>query len=260
MNVWFRATWLIFATSLPRLLRSRRALLVLGLVLVPAALAWVAAATSTRAKPVELAVNGGWVLLVQVIVPLASLVLGSSAIAEEVEDRTITYLYTRPMPRSSLLIGRWCAIALAITAMLALAVWLFVAAAGTARGDDQPIDVGVWRPLGTAALAGGIAYTALAAALGAFVKNPIVVGLGYAFAVEGFLANLPGKNQLLTVQHYLRSLIAADGSDSWAQAESFVVAGFESGPTAATTLACVVVFALVAGSWRVTKRQFVMSA
>jgi hypothetical protein len=109
-------------------------------------------------------------------------------------------------------------------------------------------------------LAGALAYSALAAALGAFVRNPIVVGLGYAFAVEGFLANLPGRNQLLTVQHYLRSLIAADGSKAWSQVEGLAAAGFEDARTAAFTVAGIVVLSLLLGSWRITRREFVMAS
>jgi len=260
MRALAAASWLMFVTSLPRLLRSRRVLLVLLLALVPALLAWVTTKISSRPEPVEFAVNGGWLLLVQVVTPLASLILGSAAVAEEVEDRTLTYLYTRPMPRAALLLGRWAAIALVLLALLALSTWLFLVAASGARGGGPEIGADVARPLASAVLAGGLAYSALAAALGAFVKNPIVVGLGYAFAVEGFLANLPGRNQLLTVQHYLRSLIVADGSKTWADVEGFVGAGFVHGTTATFTLTAIVVASLVLGSLRVTRREFVMTS
>ncbi len=260
MRALFAATWLILATSLPRLLRSRRALLVVLLALGPALVAWIATKVSGRPAPAELAVNGGWLLLVQVVTPLASLILGSAAVAEEVEDRTLTYLFTRPMPRAALLLGRWAAIALALLAVLAVATGLFLLAASGARGKGPAIDPGITRPLFTAVLSGALAYSALAAALGAFVRNPIVVGLGYAFAVEGFLANLPGRNQLLTVQHYLRSLIIADGSEAWGKVESLVTVGFVDARTAAFTLAGIVLIALALGSWRIARREFVMAS
>lgn len=260
MSALARASWLLFSIHLPRLLRSRRVLLVLLLALVPAALAGVVSQLSGRIAPGTLAVSGGWMLLVQVVVPLASLILGSAAVAEEVEDRTLTYLYTRPMPRAALLLGRWCAIALVLLAILALGTGLFLWASTGARGKGPAIDAGVTWPLLAAVIAGGLAYSALAAALGSFVKNPIVVGLGYAFAVEGFLANLPGRNQLLTVQHHLRSVIAANGSEAWAKVEGFAEAGFEDGRTSAWVIAGIVAFALLAGSWRLARREFVMSS
>ena len=33
-----------------------------------------------------------------------------------------------------------------------------------------------------------------------------IIGLGYVFAIEGFLSNLPGKMQVLTIQYYLRAV------------------------------------------------------
>jgi ABC-2 type transport system permease protein len=255
-----RSTWIVFSTHLPRLLRSRRTLLVLVVALGPALLAWLVTRLAERPAPVELATNGGWLLFVQLVTPLAGLVLGSAAVAEEVEDRTLTYLFTRPMPRAALLLGRWAAIALVLIAILLLGAWLFLQACAGARGEGPPIDAGVTRPLVKATLAGGLAYSALAAALGAFVKHPIVVGLGYAFAVEGFLANLPGRNQVLTVQYHLRSLMVADASPAWGRVEGLEGLTFGDPRTSAYVIAAIVVLALAFGSWRIARREFVLAA
>jgi ABC-type transport system involved in multi-copper enzyme maturation permease subunit len=255
-----RSTALVFTATLPRLLRARRTLLVAVIAFAPAGFAMLLAKLSAKPSPALLAVAGGWLFLVQVVVPLASLILASAAVAEEVEDRTLTYLFTRPMPRAALLLGRWLGIVLILSLVFALATWAFLSAAAAARGEGPDIDSGITWPLFAAVLAGVWAYTALAAALGAFVKHPIVVGLCYTFAVEGFLANLPGRNQLLTVQFHLRSLIAAHGSPLWGEAEGFASTGFESGRTAGIVLAGIVLGALLVGSWRISRREFVLSA
>jgi ABC-type transport system involved in multi-copper enzyme maturation permease subunit len=254
------SSWLLFRTHLPRLLRARRTLLVLLGALLPAGIALLVAGFARRSSSGELAVAGGWMVLVQVVVPLCALVLGSAAVAEEVEDRTITYLFTRPMPRAALLLGRFAAIAVVLLCVLALGTELFLQAAGRASRAGPAIDAGVRGPLYAAVLCGGLVYGALAAALGAFVRHPIVVGLGYAFAVEGFLANLPGRNQALAVQHHLRSLIAAHGSPAWGKVEGFASQAFEPGATALTVLAAITVLALALGAWRLTRREFVLSA
>ncbi len=262
MKALLSATWLLFVTHLPRLLRSRRTLLVLIVALIPAAIAWIVTSVALKRSPSPgaVATMGGWILLMQVVVPLTALVMGSAAVAEEVEDRTLTYLFTRPMPRAALLLGRWAAIAVVLTVILALATWLFLVAAGRARGEGPQLDAGVRWPLATAVLMGGLAYSAAAAALGAFVRYPIVIGLGYAFAVEGFLANLPGKNQMLTLQHHLRSWIMAQGSETWSRFEKFTTAGTVDARTAAFVLVGVVVVALAVGSWRLSRREFLLSA
>lgn len=260
MSALLRSTWLVFAATLPRFLRARRTWLVFVLAFVPAGFAWTAASLNAKLSPGLLAVTIGWLFLVQVVVPLASLILASAAVAEEVEDRTLTYLFTRPMPRAALLLGRWLGIVTILSLVLALATWAFLAATSTARGSGAELDAGITWPLLFAVLAGTWAYTALAASLGAFVKHPIVVGLCYTFAVEGFLANLPGRNQLLTVQYHLRSSIAAHGSKTWSQVEGFAAIGFEDGRTAAIVLGAIVIGALAVGCWRITRREFVLSA
>ncbi len=255
-----RSTWLVFTATLPRLLRARRTLLVAVLAFAPAAFSWIASQLSTKPSPALLAVSVGWLFLVQVVVPLGSLILASAAVAEEVEDRTLTYLFTRPMPRPALLLGRWLGIVLCLAVIFAAATWLFLAGAARARGEGPPIDDGIRGPLFLAVLAGVAAYSALAASLGAFVKHPIVVGLAYAFAVEGLLANLPGRNQLLTVQYHLRSLIAAHGSTAWSKVEEFSSSQFEDGTVAAWVIAGIVAGALLLGSWRIARREFLVSS
>ncbi|MBL8862821.1 MAG: ABC transporter permease [Planctomycetes bacterium] len=255
-----QASALHAAMHLPRLLRSRRTLIVLLLALAPALVAWLAGRLNSSNAPGEIAIAVGWIFVLQLVVPLVGLVSGSAAIADEVEDRTLTYLFTRPMPRASLLLGRWAASALLLTAMLGLGVGLFLQAAALARGAGQPLEWGIGAPLLCATLAGGLVYSALAAALGCFVKNPIVVGLAYAFAVEGFLANLPGKNQVLTVQFHLRSLLAQHASPAWAQFEGFTGAGLLEGTTSAAVLGCLTLGALLAGAWRLSRREFVLAS
>src|SRR2546430_10257055 len=60
-----------------------------------------------------------WILYIRIIVPLLGVFYGTSLIADEVEDKTITYLFTRPIPRSAVLFGKYFAY-LACTVLLVL--------------------------------------------------------------------------------------------------------------------------------------------
>src|SRR5207247_11419601 len=60
-----------------------------------------------------------WLLYIRFIVPVLGVFYGTALIADEVEDRTITYLFTRPIPRASVLIGKYCAY-LVLTLLLVL--------------------------------------------------------------------------------------------------------------------------------------------
>ena len=60
-----------------------------------------------------------WFLFLRFIVPMLGIFYGTSLIADEVEDKTITYLFTRPIPRSAVLIGKYLAY-LASTVLIVL--------------------------------------------------------------------------------------------------------------------------------------------
>jgi ABC-type transport system involved in multi-copper enzyme maturation permease subunit len=261
MIAFVRTTTLIARAHLARLLTSKRALFCLLLSLFPAAVALAIASAARRPGPSAVAAHMGWMLELQTIMPLVALIAGSAVVAEEIEDRTITYLFTRPIPRAALLFGRYLSTIVFLLSVFALATFLLLAAASRATGDrGGPIVPAISEPLYAAVLIGVIVYAALFAALGAFFKHPMVVGLGYAFAIEGFLANLPGKNQALTIQYHLRSLIAERGSDAFTRIVGFRTTAFESGARALVVLALVLALALLLGAWRISRRQIELTA
>ena len=50
-----------------------------------------------------------WVFFVRFSVPVLGVFYGTSLIADEVDDKTITYLFTRPIPRGGVLLGKYLA-------------------------------------------------------------------------------------------------------------------------------------------------------
>src|SRR6266487_3516094 len=50
-----------------------------------------------------------WMLFVRFVVPVLGVFYGTSLIADEVDDKTITYLFTRPIPRAAVLLGKYLA-------------------------------------------------------------------------------------------------------------------------------------------------------
>ena len=50
-----------------------------------------------------------WVFYLRFTVPVLGVFYGTSLMADEVEDKTITYLFTRPIPRGAVLIGKYLA-------------------------------------------------------------------------------------------------------------------------------------------------------
>ena len=50
-----------------------------------------------------------WVFYLRFTVPVLGVFYGTSLIADEVEDKTITYLFTRPIPKGAVLVGKYLA-------------------------------------------------------------------------------------------------------------------------------------------------------
>ena len=75
---------------------------------------WVSVSGSTAGRPLTLTGPGMfglmvWVFYLRCTVPVLGVFYGTSLIADEVEDKTITYLFTRPVSRGSVLFGKYLA-------------------------------------------------------------------------------------------------------------------------------------------------------
>lgn len=292
-----RYTLLFWRTSLWRtLLQKRTALIVLG-ASVPPATVWITGFVERPPWPMEAFLIASVVLLLQLYVPLAAVITGSGLLASELEDRTITYLMTSPAPRASILLGRWLAtLTLLFVCTSASVGALGLLAEHRARNfepppprviempargdrpartktiDDTPESVvvaamengrlpdGMLASVLATALIGVTVYSALFAALGARVKYPLIVGLAYIGAIEGALANLPGKSQSLTVQFHLRSYLHSRHPQLWETIGDMTWLGLDSGPRALVTLSIVLVLALGAGCWAISRREYIVTA
>ena len=132
-----------------------------------------------------------WLLFLRFIVPILGVFYGTSLIADEVEDKTITYLFTRPIPRAAVLLGKYLAY-LACTVLHRPAVGDARVLPGRAdrRRQHRGAFPNLVRDLGLLAV-GLAAYGALFAAVGAWLKRPLLVGLFFAFGWEPFALAVP---------------------------------------------------------------------
>lgn len=253
------ATRLLFTAHLSRAFFSKRMVICFGLVCTPIAtalmIAW-RASLGTREIPVEVLEVAGW-CQVQIIVPLIALIMGSAAVAEEVEERTITYLFTRPIPRPCILIGRGAAILIAVSLLLGGSAWTTHAILASCPNEMTPEQLSATglRLLETV-LMGGVVYSTVFAAAGAWFRRPIIVGLGYSFAVEGLFANLPGANGGLAIQFYLKSYLLAGDSVLRREIEESRLLDLVPPDDAVRTLVWVTLAAILLGSFMITRRQY----
>jgi ABC-2 type transport system permease protein len=174
-----------------------------------------------------------------------------------VEDKTITYLFTRPIPRGAVLIGKYLAYvvctSLVVLPSVMLVYFLLVPFAQVpATFLNLVTDLGL--------LALGLAvYGAVFAFVGALFKRPLVIGLVFAFGWEQVAMALPGYMKRFTIAYYLQALVPhampADGVISALQGL------FRDSPGIGVSLAWLAVYLVVflyLAAWTVNRREYVL--
>jgi len=155
------------------------------------------------------AVFGGmiWLLYLRFIVPVLGVFYGTALIADEVDDKTITYLFVRPIPRGAVLVGKYLAyLVTTVFVVLPSVVLLYLLVVPLGRGSLASAFPALLKDLGLLGL-GLAAYGALFAFIGARFKHPLVAGLLFAFGWEQLALVLPGYLRRLTVAYYLQALV-----------------------------------------------------
>lgn len=136
------------------------------------------------------------------LLPLVSAIFSTQVLSAEVEQKTIVYLLTRPIPRSQLILMRslasMTAVAL-VTIMAAVAVSASVFGAG-ALGNEL-----FWRDI-KAILIGSAAYGALFVMISLLVNRAMIVCILIAFVWETAVASLPGSMYYLSINSYLTAI------------------------------------------------------
>ena len=208
---FLRAARAVFDLSLEGMVWSRRSLLMVLLLGLPAPLALIFRTFITRLPPRVGAVDFYGVVIafyyVRNALPLAALFYATALIADEVEGKTITYLLTRPIQRVSVLAGKFAAylvttLALALPAVVVTFFLLTTIRGWTGVGALVPE---LFRDMGVVVLT-LVTYGAFFTLMGVLLRRPVIPGLLFLFVWE-LLANAPGYLPRFTITAYLRSLI-----------------------------------------------------
>jgi ABC-2 type transport system permease protein len=204
----------IFDLALGQILWARRATLLVLAAGAPILLALVTRLTLSSGTAV-VQINGRHIesegvfssvitlLYLRFIIPAVGVFYGTSLIADEVEEKTITYLFTRPIPRGAIVLGKYLAYILCATSVvLPSAAVVFMVM--VPFQDMAPLFGSFVRNLGVLALGLG-AYGAVFLWAGALFRRPVVGGLLFVFGWEQLAAILPGYVGRLTIAHYLQA-------------------------------------------------------
>ncbi len=148
-----------------------------------------------------------WVLYLRFIVPVLGVFYGTSLIADEVDDKTVTYLFTRPISRGSIVFGKYIAYLVAtVLVVLPSVMILYFLVVPTGGGSLAGSFVALLTDLALLGI-GLAAYGALFAWVGAQFKHPLVAGLVFAFGWEQGVMLIPGYFRRFTIAFYLQGLV-----------------------------------------------------
>lgn len=136
------------------------------------------------------------------ILVILAVVFGTGVVSQEIEQKTIVYLLTHPVPRWRILLVKFLAAFLVITVTVSLAA---VALAFAAFGPNRLAESRLGRDLLVLPI-GALGYGALFLLLATVLNRPLLYGLLFAFGWESWVPNLPGNFQKVSLMSYLRVL------------------------------------------------------
>jgi ABC-2 type transport system permease protein len=145
-------------------------------------------------------------LYFQLLIPVLALFFGTTIVNEELDNKTLVYLTTVPVPRRAVILGKY----LAAYLMLLLIVGSGFLLSFLASALNRLNQASAWEDLAVylgAALLALFCYSALFTAAGAIMKKSILLGLFFVFGWESVVQYFPGVTQKFTIVHWVKSLL-----------------------------------------------------
>ncbi len=169
----------IVRVTIRQLLGGKR-VWVLGILgLLPALVMLLAGRTMSDDRAFDFFHEAPFAVLIVVVIPITSLVLGAASLGDERRQDTLSFLALRPIPR-------WRITAAKIVAA-AIAAFLITGSAAALDGAMLGITAGEWSPMVpiiTAAAINTVGYVAVFAVLGYLTERAVLIGLGYVLIWE----------------------------------------------------------------------------
>lgn len=199
-----------------------------------------------------------WIFYLRFTVPVLGAFYGTSLMADEVEDKTITYLFTRPIRRGAVLVGKFlaylgCTLFVVLPSVV-IVYLLIVPMQGSLGGSFLDL----LKDLALLAL-GLAAYGAVFAFIGAKFKRPLLIGLIFIFGWEQAALAFPGYLKKFTVAYYLQALVPHampnDGTLSLIQGIFRESPGL---PASLMWIGLIIVGFLAAAAWIVERREYIL--
>ncbi|MFA5311988.1 MAG: hypothetical protein WC375_01565 [Methanomassiliicoccales archaeon] len=142
-------------------------------------------------------------LMLSFLLPIMALIYGASMLRNDMDDRSITTVISSPLDRRVTYLGYYLSLVIALTVMLLIVLfagWLAYFLVAGMDGDA----VGLLLSYSGLMVIGAIVYSSLFLAIGVLIRQPIYLGLIYAFVWEGFVGSVPGAIGDYTIMRQIK--------------------------------------------------------
>lgn len=241
----------IFALTVRQFLAGRMARVTLALALLPTLFALIYLIRPADITPRLFVTETFQQLFLPTLLPIAVLLLATSAFGNEMEDRTLPYLTLKPRSRLQIVLEKWLAVIVVALPLLlgGLALLTLVASRGPVETASRVApDMALGSLLGAmvgATVAGTILLASVFLLVSLVVPRALLAGMVYVFAWESLLGRfLPGV-KIISIRHAAESIFVALLGDP-----DVTVEGASTLPGTLLTVAIVSVATLVLATWR----------
>lgn len=202
-----RQTTTVAGLTLRYLLGTRRVIPTALLGAVPLILTLALAAGNVEALDIVLFQTLLVPLFLQVVLIFVTLVGATTLIREEIDDNTLPYLLTRPISKPAIVLYKYVGYLAAVLILLIPPLVLAYCVTELYAGDSVTADLDVLGAFLLATFLGSAAYGALFLFLSVVLRKPLAAGLLIGFVWESIVGSIPGDVRLLSIIHYLKSIL-----------------------------------------------------
>ena len=189
----------VLTLSLRQLTGKWRVILIVLLALIPIGLAFVPGAddAESRGDFIDGLLDG---LLVGVIMPLVTIALATAAFGNEIEDKTLSYVFLKPVARWRIAIPKFLA-----SVIIAAPLAVVSGAVSTYIGLDG--DLRTTMAVTLALLVGVVTYASVFTWAGLITTRALPFAIVYVFLWEGLLSTFIGGIRYLSVRGYTLAIM-----------------------------------------------------
>ena len=143
---------------------------------------------------------------------LVALFYGTALVADEIDNKTIIYLFTRPIRKYTIIIGKFAAYILQVLliSIPPMLLTFLIIATDSRMSSDFAYSLSLFSKRLCVIILSLSVYGAIFTFLGALWKRSVIVGLLFAFGWEKMVIVVPGIIKKFSVIHYLLSVFPKD--------------------------------------------------